>query len=165
MNPHEQMLWKSETLDEVLKAIASSRRMSSLVVFKGARILNLHLKTELRQSLDLDSNLLAQYVDDVPDRRDQQKQLENELTVCLTAFFMHRNPVKYEVMNVSVKPKQLRPHPLGFDAFVVRLNIRDRSRPDVRGLPALTIDVSAPEQPQSSYLAIPLFRWRLAIET
>ena len=56
MNEEDRKSWKSALLDAVLVASSKSDELRGLLVFKGARILNLRLGDESRQSLDIDSN-------------------------------------------------------------------------------------------------------------
>ncbi len=49
--------WKSETLDEVFRALALSSELSERLVYKGARVLRLLLDEPVRASLDIDASL------------------------------------------------------------------------------------------------------------
>ncbi len=67
MNPADGERWKSQVLDEIFIALAASEPLEEALVFKGARVLNVHLGGG-RQSLDLDANLVATFVEKHPDR-------------------------------------------------------------------------------------------------
>ena len=47
MNPQDTNRWKSETLDQVLLAFAAHPQLRGVLIFKGARILNLRLTGEM----------------------------------------------------------------------------------------------------------------------
>jgi len=145
MNTHDTDAWKSRVLDEVFQAIAESREIVDALVFKGARVLNLRLGSG-RQSLDLDSNFRPCFVVTHAERDVQRKFLERELTRAIRRYFERQNPVRLQLDRIKVlPPNDLRKHPLGWDAFEVRMNIKDLSR-NVLGLPAITIDIAAPEE-------------------
>lgn len=145
MNPTDQDRWKSVVLDAVLEALASSPALAERLVFKGARVLNLHLGAELRQSLDIDSNLTMHFAAEVPDRNEQARILQVELQDVIATFFRRQDPIRFQLAGLSVRSKMNRPHPRGWDAFEVRLNVFDSLKPRVLGLPVVTIDIAAPE--------------------
>jgi hypothetical protein len=62
MNAKDSDRWKSAVLDEIFVALASDEELVKCLVFKGARVLNARLSGG-RQSLDLDSNLMQQFVE------------------------------------------------------------------------------------------------------
>lgn len=55
MKPEARDHWSNELLNEVFLAIIADEKLRGVLLFKGARILNLYLG-ESRQSLDIDSN-------------------------------------------------------------------------------------------------------------
>ena len=67
MNRVEADRWTSAVLDEIFVALAASQTLQECLVFKGARVLNILLGSR-RQSLDIDSNLIPQFVQRLPDR-------------------------------------------------------------------------------------------------
>lgn len=144
MNPKDGERWKSETLDEILAALAASERLDEALIFKGARVLNIHLGLG-RQSLDLDSNLSARFVQKHPDRQAQREFLEREITRAVRHHFERQEPVKYELTGVKVQTYPAKSDPMGWDAFKVKINVNDLTK-HVKGLPALEIDVAAPEE-------------------
>jgi hypothetical protein len=144
MNQNDGERWKSQVLDEVFIALAASEPLDEALVFKGARVLNVRLGMG-RQSLDLDSNLTTPFVQKYPDRETQRVFLEQEITRAVRRHFERQQPVRYELAALKVQTYPPHSHPMGWDAFKVRINVNDLSK-HVRGLPALEIDVAAPEE-------------------
>jgi hypothetical protein len=145
MNNIEADAWKCRVLDEVFEALAGSNELVEALVFKGARVLNLRPGGG-RQSFDIDSNFLPTFVEAHLDRTLQREFLERELSRAIRRHFERQNPVQLELLKIKVTPHPFnKSHPRGWDAFEVRLNVNDRSR-NVLGLPALDIDVAAPEE-------------------
>jgi hypothetical protein len=144
MNPNEFNRWKSAVLDEVFAALAADRAIEGCLVFKGARVLNAILGFG-RQSLDLDSNLIQSFVDQHPDREEQRRYLEHHLKKAIIHYFERQEPVRFELKGLSVKTYPPDSHPMGWDAFKVKLSIDDLSKVGLRGLPGIEIDVAAPE--------------------
>ena len=144
MNQKDGERWKSQVLDEIFVALAASEQLDEALVFKGARVLNIRLGIG-RQSLDLDSNLTAPFVQRYPDREAQRVFLEQEITRAVRRHFERQEPVRYELIAVKVGTYPPKSHPMGWDAFKVRMNVNDLSK-HVSGLPALEIDVAAPEE-------------------
>jgi hypothetical protein len=144
MNQADAERWKSQVLDEIFVALAASEQLEEALVFKGARVLNVRLGGG-RQSLDLDSNLVARFVEKNPDRETQRAFLEEHMAWAVRRHFERQNPVRYELTALTVRHHLAKGHPMGWDAFKVRLNLNDLTR-SVKGLPALDIDVAAPEE-------------------
>ena len=142
MNQADAERWKSEVLDEIFAALAERKELDEALIFKGARVLNLRLNGG-RQSLDIDSNLTAEFVTRYPDREDQRQFLEHEMKATIRIHFERQVPVRFELANLQVRTHPPKAHPMGWDAFEVRINLNDVTR-RVRGLPALTIDVACP---------------------
>lgn len=145
MSPEQRNGWKDNALVEVLRAIASDQELRSALIFKGARILNRHLNTH-RQSLDIDSNLTMEFQQNHPDRKEQAGWFEKRLEPALRHYFESQDPVRYKVESVKVanRPK-LRPHEKGWNALDAKFRILDAQFVGVLGLPALDIDIAAPE--------------------
>jgi hypothetical protein len=80
-----------------------------------------------------------------PDREAQRKFLEQEITQAVRRHFERQEPVQYELTALKVRTYPPNSHPMGWDAFKVRINVNDLNK-QVRGLPALEIDVAAPEE-------------------
>ncbi len=144
MNRETQQRWMNEVLNEVFLAVIASEPLWSALIFKGARILNLHLG-DGRESLDLDSNVAPELVASVPDLESQAKFLEEHLAPALRRHFEHQNPVTFELVSVKVDRQPPKGHPRGWNAFLLRIHIRDNRWAWVIGLPRLEIDVAAPE--------------------
>lgn len=143
MNATEQARWKSEVLDVVFVALAGADELKGVLVYKGARVLALHLGVG-RQSLDIDSNMLASFNASMPDRDEQRAFLEGTLRTAIGLHFDTQNPVVYELKTLKVTKKPSVEHARGWNAFEVRMNVNDLRR-RVLGLPVLTIDIAAPE--------------------
>ncbi|MCI0465082.1 MAG: nucleotidyl transferase AbiEii/AbiGii toxin family protein [Gemmataceae bacterium] len=144
MNQAEAERWKSQVLDEIFVALAASEPLDECLVFKGARVLNVRLGAG-RQSLDLDSNLAAPFVQKYPNREAQRVFLEAQMTRAIRRHFEQQDPVRYELTALAVRSYPPKSHPMGWDAFKVRMNVHDLTR-SVKGLPAAEIDVAAPEE-------------------
>ena len=143
MNPANQRRWKSELLDQTLLAFAADSDLRDKLIFKGARILNLRLGEECRQSLDIDTNLDFTFQQSHPDQQDRKAILESVIKAALLRHFNHQEPVRYAVEKVEVTPKPTALHPFGWDGFLAKAQIRDGKNAGVRGLPAIEIDVAA----------------------
>lgn len=144
MNRADSERWQSQVLDEIFEALAAVEQLQECLVFKGARVLNVRLGHG-RQSLDLDSNLAAPFVKKYPDREAQRAFLEEQMTRAVRRHFERQEPVRYELTTLTIRTYPPKGHPMGWDAFKVKMNVNDLSR-RVRGLPALEIDVAAPEE-------------------
>ena len=152
MNSNEVIRWKSEVLDEVFAALAADKEIEECLVFKGARVLNARLGGG-RQSLDLDSNLMSKFVERYPVREDQRTYLERTIRRAIDRHFQRQNPVKFELKGILVNTYPPKAHPMGWDAFNVKLRIEDLTRAGVRGLPSIEIDVAAPEELSEASIA------------
>jgi hypothetical protein len=98
-----------------------------------------------RQSLDLDSNLAVPFVEKYPDREVQWAFLEEQITRAVRRHFERQEPVRYELTALRVRNHPPKSHPMGWEAFKVKMNVNDLTR-RIRSLPALEIDVAAPEE-------------------
>jgi len=145
MNREDSDNWKKDVLGHILLALAASDDIKDLLIFKGALVLNIHLGNE-RMSLDIDSNLVQDFLTSFPEISDQIEYLEERLRRSITRYFTKQNPVRYELSRLNIKRSPPKDHPRGWDAFTIRLNITDHQNSDVRTLPALKIDIAAPEE-------------------
>lgn len=145
MNPNDIDRWKSEVLDEVFAALAADDEIQGCLVFKGARVLNARLGGG-RQSLDLDSNLMKSFVDKHPDREEQRSYLERHIKRAVSRHFEGQTLVRFELKGLTVKTYPPNSHPMGWDAFKVKLNVDDLTKSGVKGLPGIEVDVAAPEE-------------------
>jgi hypothetical protein len=148
MNQNDRELWKSRVLDEIFAALAASKPLDEALVYKGARVLNVRLG-DGRQSLDLDSNLTVAFVQRYPGREAQRDFLEREMTQAVRQHFERQDPVKFELTFLKVQTYPPKSHPMGWDAFTVKMSVNDLST-NVKGLPPLEIDVAAPEDLKST---------------
>jgi len=144
MNQNQIDNWKKITLLHILSALAKSEEIKKVLIFKGALILNHRLGTE-RMSLDIDSNLDLNFILQFPERADQKAFLEKHIPIAIVRYFERQDPVRYEYKGLKIEPTPRTDHPRGWDAFRVKIKLIDNENEGVRGLPALTIDVAAPE--------------------
>lgn len=138
--------WKNDVLDIVFKALAESKVLVDCIVFKGARILNKRLNSYSRQSLDIDANMLAEFVNKYQAYTEIRDILEKEIEEAIINYFEKQDPVIYELGRLKIIRKPNTDHKLGWDAFEVAISVKDLSRANVRGLPNLRIDIAAPEE-------------------
>lgn len=146
MNPREAEDWKEEVLGEILQSLAGHAPLRSMLVFKGARVLNERLQELGRRSLDIDSNLLQSFVDANPERNVRKDRLEYELRTAISRHFENQTPVKYSLKKLRIDAQPPLDHPHGWDGYDVRVLISDFTRRHVRGLPSLALDIAAPER-------------------
>jgi len=146
MDSARQTEWKDELLGEILKAVSAHPPLKPALVFKGARILNLHLGSQ-RQSLDIDANLPFEFQREIPDRRMQADWFEKELSVAIRNHFEEQEPVRYELEAVKVilNPPTT-PHPRGWDGLVAKIRVTDQKLRGVRALPTVELEIAAPEE-------------------
>lgn len=144
MNQNDRDHWKSQVLDEIFIAMAASNQLDEILVFKGARVLNVRLGGG-RQSLDLDSNLVTPFIQQYPNREAQREFLEREIARAVRRHFEQQDVVKFELTSIEVHTYPPKSHPMGWDAFKVKLKVNDLSK-YVSGLPAIEIDIAAPEE-------------------
>jgi hypothetical protein len=107
-------------------------------------VLNVHLGSG-RQSLDLDSNLMRDFVERHPDREEQRQVLERYVHRAISRHFETQDPVRSALQDLTVKSYPPRSHPMGWDAFKIKLKVTDLARIGVKALPGIEIDVAAPE--------------------
>ena len=101
MNRARRDQWINQVLDEVFVAVVASEPLRNALIFKGARILNLHLG-DSRQSLDIESNMAPELVASTPDLAAQADFLEEHVPPALRRHFERQNPVKFTVGRVLV---------------------------------------------------------------
>ena len=74
-------------------------------------------------------------------------RLETLLGEALRTHFAEQAVDRYGIKSVNVRKKpRNKPHPAGLDGYKVSIGIEDRARPAVKGLPAIKIDIAAPEE-------------------
>ena len=140
--------WKNQLLDVVFEALAESDVLMDCIVFKGARILNKRLDSYSRQSLDIDSNMFAEFVEKHQTYAELSDILVKEIEKAINNYFEKQDPVTYELDKIKIvkKPHKNKDHVLGWNAFEVVISVKDLSRANVRGLPNLKVDIAAPEE-------------------
>lgn len=145
MNRTQQDAWKREALDMSFQALASCTALSQKIVYKGARILALRLGGQQRASYDLDANILLSFAVNVPDRDEQAAILRQLFTQAISDFASEQDPVRFEVLKLTLSHRPRNDHPMGWNAFDVKVQLNDFSNDGVRGLPSIDFDVAAPE--------------------
>ena len=143
MNENQKQ-WIDGVLPEVFEAVVASPKLREALIFKGARILNIHLGTN-RQSLDIDSNVAPGLQSAFPDIESQTAFLEEHLPLALRRHFERQDPVRFGLVRVRVQKRPPSGHPRGWNALWVRINVQDNHYANQRALPAIEIDVAAPE--------------------
>lgn len=145
MNTSQQNQWKDTILTEILCAISRHAPLNKALIFKGARILSLHLGTG-RKSLDIDANLLGVFQSQMPERDQQSSWFESEFNTALRNHFELQEPVRYALISVKIEKRPAQDqHPHGWDGFLAKFNITDHKLFNNRGLPTLELDLAAPE--------------------
>ncbi|HED15233.1 MAG TPA: hypothetical protein ENI64_00215 [Gammaproteobacteria bacterium] len=138
--------WKNKVLDIVFEALAESDVVVDCLVFKGARVLNKRLRTYSRQSLDIDANMLTEFVKKHESYSELRDILGMEIEEAINNYFEKQDPVVFTLDKIKIIKKPHNDHKLGRDAFEVIISVKDLSRANVRGLPNLKIDIAAPEE-------------------
>jgi len=137
--------WKNQLVGEVFKAMVAHEALKNALIFKGARILNIHLGTE-RQSLDIDSNFLAEFVDEHPDMDVRKSWLENHIATAVRNYFESQEPVRFQLQGIKVKKSPPHaPHARGWDGLIAEIKVRDELHPNIPNLPNAEIEIAAPE--------------------
>jgi len=145
MNPEQQINWKDAVLGEILQAVSAHESLRDALVFKGARILNLHLATQ-RQSMDIDANLQVEFQRSMPDRLKQAEWFEKQLATAIRNHFENQSTVRYVLESVKVVPKPPEvPHPQGWDGLEAKVRVSDQRLRGERSLPTVELDMAAPE--------------------
>jgi hypothetical protein len=146
MNPTQQTQWKDAVLGEILRAVSAHGPLRESLVFKGARILNLHLHTQ-RQSLDIDANLRVEFQQEMPDHQAQVEWFEGQLSIAIRNHYEDQDPVRYELESVKVvkNPSGL-PHPRGWDGLIASIRVNDQKMRGVRSLPTVELEIASPEK-------------------
>lgn len=145
MNPESSNAWRRDALDLIFEALAASKTLEGKVAYKGARILSKLLGGKHRESYDIDLNLIQRFVDECPDQEKQSEFLHSEISIAVERFVGAQDPVRYQLESVRVVRRPRHNHPMGWDAFEVKIKLEDLSMPGVHGLPALELDIAAPE--------------------
>lgn len=145
MNEERRKQRMDEVLTGILRAISTHGPLRDALVFKGTRILNLHLGT-LRRSLDIDTNLRVEFQREIPDLASQIAWFEDHLARAIRNHFEDQEPVRYLLDSVRVeKNPECGPHPCGWDGWLAKIRVTDQKERGVRSLPTLELDIAAPE--------------------
>jgi len=144
MNRESQEKWINSVLDEVFQAVIEHEPLRNALIFKGARILNLHLG-ESRQSLDIDSNIAPELAMANPNVDAQAKFLEEQLPLALRRYFERQTPVKYKLVGVRVDQNPPKGHIRGWNQFKLKIGVQDNTLAGVLALLKLELEVAALE--------------------
>jgi len=145
MNPSQQNQWKDDLLREILRAISAHDPLADSLVFKGARILNLHLCSQ-RQSLDIDANLRVEFQREMQNRLQLSNWFETQLSMAIRNHFESQELVRYELESIKVSHNPpVFPHPRGWDGLVAKMRVTDQKLRGVRTLPTVELEIAAPE--------------------
>lgn len=145
MNVAQRDQWVDEVIRQVLAALAHAPELRSAIIFKGAWILNAHLRDN-RHSLDIDANAAADWAAATPQLDDQRAFFEETIQKVVNRAFERQTPVRFRVTSVKVTKSPPREHPRQWTAFKVRLTVADAKFDHVRGLPPVEMDIAAPEE-------------------
>jgi hypothetical protein len=145
MNEIHRNRWVNTVIVEVLSAMVSDEVLSEALIFKGARVLSLHLGDD-RQSLDVDSNFTAEFAEGHPDLDARRSWAEEHLGRAIRNNFENQNPVRFTLESIKVqRDPNSAPHPLGWDGLKATIRVTGEKNAGVRGLPAIEIDIASPE--------------------
>jgi len=145
MNADQQSQWVDEVIQQVLAAIAHAPELREAIVFKGAWILNSHLKDN-RHSMDIDANAACAWASANPLLEDQRMFFERTIQRVVSRRFEGQSPVRFQVTGTKVEKKPRREHPRSWTGFGVRIAVHDAMHADVLGMPTIEIDIAAPEE-------------------
>lgn len=147
MNRDQQAAWLNENATEILKAISLSDTLRELLIFKGARILNLRLNGEGRQSLDLDANLaMGVSINSFSTKETTPFNVGDTFRKELEHYFDNQPIRRYRLESVEASLKLPEKHPLGWDGYRVKIKIIHAGDSHVRGLPNFKLDIAAKEE-------------------
>jgi len=145
MDQTQRNQWVNEVVGEVFSAMAADEVIREALIFKGARVLNMHLGDD-RQSLDVDSNFTAEFAQGHPDLEARRLWAEENLTRAVQNYFENQNPVRFRLDTIKVKrDPNSDPHPHGWDGLRASISIKDEKNSGVRALPSIEIDIASPE--------------------
>ena len=104
-------------------------------------MLNLRLNLE-RQSFDLDSSLTTEFALQTVDLKAQGDFLQAAFIAALERYLSGQRVVCYKPESAALKSRE---HPLGWDGHAATVRIRNPLFAGVLNLPAIEINISAPE--------------------
>lgn len=144
MNKGQRERWLNEVLQEVMAALMRDDELRQALVFKGAWVLNLHLR-ESRHSKDLDAAAGPSWVQEMGSLDKQEAFLQEHLPRAIRRHFEMGNPVRYTLEEANFGRSPPKPHPRGWDMIKVKLVIRDAGLTNVRSLPPAELEIAAAE--------------------
>lgn len=144
MNQSQQEQWVNNVLEDVLSALMHDAALNEALVFKGARILNLHLG-DSRQSMDIDAAAEPGWVEAMGSLDKQEEFLKEHLPRAVRRYFEAQNPVRFTLKSTIFRRKPAKEHPRGWDMLTARLAIQDNQLANVSSLPSVELEVSAAE--------------------
>ena len=145
MNSEDADLWRSEVLDEVLIALASDAELTGALVFKGARILARRLPEAQRRSLDIDTNMTEGFVATYPNREQQRTYLSGKIERAIRDHFRRQSPIRFEITQFVLKCQPKNDHPRGWNAFLLKIHVKDLKRSTTKSQPPVEVDIASPE--------------------
>ena len=138
--------WRDDVMQHVFIALAASTDLNCQLVFKGAQVLSRRLGDAARQSYDIDANLRDEIQVGTVTAVERRDNLQSAIQGALEDYFRSAPSVRYMIERVTLKERpSKRGHPLGWNALVANIVLRDNQSPGVK-MPRLGIDISAPEQ-------------------
>jgi len=144
MNPSQQECWINEVLGEVMAALMHDAELRKALIFKGARVLNLHLG-QSRHSMDIDAIMEPACVQQIGDLEAQENFLKEHLPRAVRRHFESQDPVRFTLADAKFERNPATGHPRGWDMLVVKLVIHDHQMNHVRSLPPAELEVAAAE--------------------
>jgi hypothetical protein len=135
MNRESREHWVNEILNEVFLAVIAWEPLKNALIFKGARILRLHLG-DSRQSFDIDSAVSPGFVASTPGLAGQANFLEEQIPPALRRHFERQNPVMFKLGRVEVARKPPKGHQRGWMECVSFAGGGSRQPPDCSPWPA-----------------------------
>jgi Nucleotidyl transferase AbiEii toxin, Type IV TA system len=141
--------WQLAVLDDIFKALASSRALSQQLIYKGARVLRLHLREDLRASFDIDTSL-ASIAANAAMAGDEKSREQIRMLVhrAIDDYFEGQDPVRYKLDRSTITNRRNNgPHPRGWDIYWLVLHVRDLAGETSGAITAgqLRIDIAAAE--------------------
>lgn len=147
MEKENQQLWIRDALDSIFEAFACSSDVKNMLIFKGARILNMHLHNKGRMSLDIDSNVSYRLLRQNTTKSSQAEAIATTIQTSLQSYFLHQKRLRYQLSKVTIFPKPPKEdHPFGWNGFELKINLIDNTLKSQRGVPSLKIDIAYPEE-------------------
>jgi hypothetical protein len=142
---------KIALLDDVYRGLIGSHELSSILIYKGARVLKEMLVTT-RFSLDIDVTLRPEFVAIHKMIEDQKHYLTALISASLRTHFESAAAVRYTLLDVDLKVRPGREVPDNWRMFAAIIHVRDALAATTPDLVA-QIDISIGEQFSDSAIA------------